>query len=264
MQDVKGHVVEFCKDKAGSHFIQGLLEDGSPEQVAFSTLRNLVDLNNMGGFYQHSSQAKQISVDKHSTSVFLEDLSISCSNSISGSTLEKLQCLVAKAACCLQFLLGLPLQVTGVINEVREHILVLMKDAFGNYVVQKMLEKASPAEKRWMLHCICADRPLPNRVVALSKDHHSCRVIQTALQVRLQAHHSHIQEAEWARHQETRLMLPNNCSQACKDAGGVTLICTVRSNQRPKQRHLALTFLLSAVKKPLYKRSGVLLSSSQP
>ena len=73
--------------------------------------------------------------------------------------------------------------MTSIINEVQEHVLVLMKDAFGNYVVQKMLEKASPAEKRWMLHCICGEHPLPNRVVALSKDHHSCRVIQTALQV---------------------------------------------------------------------------------
>lgn len=75
-------------------------------------------------------------------------------------------------------------QVTSIIGEAKDHILVLMKDAFGNYVVQKMLEKASPAEKHWMLRAICGDRPMPNRVVALSKDHHSCRVIQTALQVR--------------------------------------------------------------------------------
>lgn len=76
------------------------------------------------------------------------------------------------------------LQVTGIINEAKESILVLMKDAFGNYVVQKMLEKANAAERKWMLQCICGDRLMPNRVVALSKDHHSCRVIQTALQVK--------------------------------------------------------------------------------
>ena len=33
LQDVRGHVVDFCKDKAGSHFIQSLLEEGAPDQV---------------------------------------------------------------------------------------------------------------------------------------------------------------------------------------------------------------------------------------
>jgi hypothetical protein len=79
------------------------------------------------------------------------------------------------------------MQVAAIIHEAKPNMLALMKDAFGNYVVQKMLQRARPQDKKWILHCICGEEEAPpkavDRVVALSRDHHSCRVIQTALQV---------------------------------------------------------------------------------
>lgn len=47
-----------------------------------------------------------------------------------------------------------------------------MKDVFGNYVIQKLLEHGSQVQKK-----ILADK-MRGQVVALSKQMYACRVVQ--------------------------------------------------------------------------------------
>lgn len=71
-------------------------------------------------------------------------------------------------------------------TEVKPRLAALMEDVFGNYVIQKLLERAGPQEKAWMADRICKDTQKPhqlNRAVVLSKHQYGCRVVQKALEV---------------------------------------------------------------------------------
>ena len=52
----------------------------------------------------------------------------------------------------------------------------LMKDVFGNYVVQKMFEFGSNSQRKALFSVI------KNHIITLSSDQYGCRVIQKALE----------------------------------------------------------------------------------
>ena len=52
-----------------------------------------------------------------------------------------------------------------------------MKDAFGNFVIQKILEKGSPDQKETLYSF------MKGKIIELSIDSFGCRVIQKALEV---------------------------------------------------------------------------------
>lgn len=68
-------------------------------------------------------------------------------------------------------------QVEGVWAEIRDRVLRLMRDVFGNYVVQKLLEHPS-----WKGQEKLAEK-LQGQVLTLSQQMYGCRVVQTALTV---------------------------------------------------------------------------------
>ena len=77
-------------------------------------------------------------------------------------------------------------QVKDVAAEAKHRFAMLMEDVFGNYVVQKLLERAAAEDKKWMAERICRDNQKPNqpnRAVVLSKHQYGCRVVQKALEV---------------------------------------------------------------------------------
>lgn len=78
------------------------------------------------------------------------------------------------------------MQVQEVAAEAKPRFAMLMEDVFGNYVIQKLLERTGPVEKKWMAERICKDAQKanqPNRAVALSRHQYGCRVVQKALEV---------------------------------------------------------------------------------
>lgn len=57
-------------------------------------------------------------------------------------------------------------------SEICPNAVALMKDVFGNYVIQKLFEHGSQVEKK-----ILADR-MKGQVISLSLQMYSCRVVQ--------------------------------------------------------------------------------------
>lgn len=74
--------------------------------------------------------------------------------------------------------MGAYLQMDQMFQEVQDRCLKLMRDVFGNYVIQKFLEHGG-AQQRLAL----AER-LRTQVLPLSMQMYGCRVIQKALEVR--------------------------------------------------------------------------------
>ena len=69
-------------------------------------------------------------------------------------------------------------QVTEIFAEVRPMVRELMSDVFGNYVVQKILEKGTDEQKDSIAIAI------RDRAVELSHHTYGCRIVQKALEVR--------------------------------------------------------------------------------
>jgi len=62
-------------------------------------------------------------------------------------------------------------------DEVLEEHQKLMKDVFGNYVIQKMFEYGNASQRQSLF------LELKGKVYNLSQDQYGCRVIQKALEV---------------------------------------------------------------------------------
>jgi hypothetical protein len=62
-----------------------------------------------------------------------------------------------------------------VFGEIYPDAIPLMKDSFGNYVLQKLFEHGTMAHKK-----LLAAKMQPC-MIGLSKDDHACRVVQTVL-----------------------------------------------------------------------------------
>ena len=163
VQDVKGHILEFCKDQTGSRFIQQALDkDATPEQVPprYSCFDGRVGVG-LPSCWRNGASGEEAGV-------------------CTPSKCRRVQ------MCCKGVEPLLMPQVKDVAAEAKHRFAMLMEDVFGNYVVQKLLERAAAEDKKWMAERICRDHQKPNqpnRAVVLSKHQYGCRVVQKALEV---------------------------------------------------------------------------------
>ncbi|EIN07544.1 hypothetical protein PUNSTDRAFT_53691 [Punctularia strigosozonata HHB-11173 SS5] len=96
------------------------------------------------------------------------------------------------------------------------HALQLTQDVFGNYVVQKLLEHCSPAQRVAIAEC------LSDHVLALSLQMYGCRVVQKALEYLPESH-----QAKFVRELEPHVI------RCVKDANGNHVIQKIIERVNP-------------------------------
>ncbi|KAG6900881.1 hypothetical protein C0993_009999 [Termitomyces sp. T159_Od127] len=168
IDDIFGHAVEFSGDQHGSRFIQQKLESATSEEkqvifdeiVPMNAFSLMVDVFGnyacvIQKFFEHGSQSQKVR------------LAQTMEGRIQGLSQQMYGCRVVQKA--IEFVL--PEQQSVFVKELEPQILKCVKDANGNHVIQKLVERVSPDNLGFIKH-------FRGNVYDLATHPYGCRVLQ--------------------------------------------------------------------------------------